>query len=117
MLPSSLVLIFSVFIFLSAAKAQRASPTPCPGVSHIRDCPTEGCGSGADPDLNKMKNKGSPDGSTATLETVQWMKELKNPRGADCRNREALQELGEGQMITVVAWALAARKGSPETCN
>ena len=45
------------------------------------------------------------------------MKELPNPDGADCRNRDKLRELGEGQMITVVAWALAARKGNAETCN
>src|SRR6266536_2851386 len=28
-----------------------------------------------------------------------------------------LKQLGEGQKITVVAWALTARKGSSETCN
>jgi hypothetical protein len=77
----------------------------------------EGCGSGADHELNKAKNIRSPDGTTLTIKTVQWWKELKNPRGADCRNREKLRELGEGQMFTVVAGALAARAEGAETCN
>ncbi|HYR21466.1 MAG TPA: hypothetical protein VEP30_00900 [Chthoniobacterales bacterium] len=47
------------------------------------------------------------------------MKALKNPSKADCdsEDRESLKQLGEGQKITVVAWALAARKGGQETCN
>jgi hypothetical protein len=28
-----------------------------------------------------------------------------------------LRQLGEGQKITVVGWALAARAGNPESCN
>jgi hypothetical protein len=59
----------------------------------------------------------APDGTTPTLKTVQWWKELKNPRGADCWNRDKLRELGEGQVIIVVAWALAARAEGGETCN
>jgi hypothetical protein len=45
------------------------------------------------------------------------VEELKNPPGANCWNREKLRALGEGQMITVVAWALAARAGGQESCN
>lgn len=41
----------------------------------------------------------------------------KNPRGGGCWDREKLRALGEGQMITVVAWALAARAGGSESCN
>jgi len=47
------------------------------------------------------------------------MKALRNPSHftGKNRNREELIRLGEGQVITVVAWALAARKGGQETCN
>jgi hypothetical protein len=31
--------------------------------------------------------------------------------------REKLKTLGEGNKITVVAWALIVRKGNPESCN
>jgi hypothetical protein len=35
----------------------------------------------------------------------------------DWGSRDELKQLGEGQKITVVAWALTARKGSGEKCN
>jgi hypothetical protein len=34
-----------------------------------------------------------------------------------CGNRHALKQIGEGQKITVVAWALKAKTGNPESCN
>jgi hypothetical protein len=111
------VVLLSVFICVSSAYAQHKKPTPCPGITEINDCPVKGCGAGADAELNKAKNIRSPDATMPTLKTVQWWKELKNPRGADCRNREKLRELGEGQMITVVAWSLASRAEGAETCN
>jgi hypothetical protein len=114
---SSIVLL-AILICVSSVHAQhKPKPTPCPGITEISDCPPEGCGKGADADLNSAKNIRVSDGTTPTLKTVQWWKELKNPRGRDCRNREKLRELGEGQMITVVAWALAARAEGQETCN
>jgi hypothetical protein len=112
------IILLSILICVSPAHAQhKPKPTPCPGITEISDCPPEGCGKGGDADLNNAKNIRVADGSTATLKTVQWWKELKNPWGRDCRNREKLSELGEGQMITVVAWALAARAEGQETCN
>ncbi len=113
----SSIVFLSVFVCASSANAQHRTATPCPGVTEISNCQVEGCGAGADAELNKAKNIRSPDGTTPTLRTVQWWKELKNPRGADCRNREKLRELGEGEMMRVVAWALAARAEGPETCN
>jgi hypothetical protein len=119
-------LFLVIFVFHSTAEAQRAhhsssraksKPTPCPGVNDITDCPDEGCGDG-DAELNKHKNIRS-DNEAPTLRSIQWMKDLKNPPKSDCGSdsRDTLQQLGEGQKITVVAWALAARKGSQETCN
>ena len=101
------MVLLSVFICVSSAYAQHKKPTPCPGITEINDCPVEGCGAGADAELNKAKNIRSPDATTPTLKTVQRWKELKNPRGADCRNREKLRELGEGQ----------SRAEGAETCN
>jgi hypothetical protein len=115
----SLIALFVVaFAFSSTAEA-KPKPTPCPGVFEISDCPDEGCGEGFDPELNKRKNIQSDDGE-ATLRSIQWMKDLKSPpKTAFCANRDrtALQELGEGQKITVVAWALAARAEGAESCN
>jgi len=109
----SSIVFLSVFVCASSANAQHRTATPCPGVTEISNCQVEGCGSGADAELNKAKNIRSPDGTTPTLRTVQWWKELKNPRGADCRNREKLRELGEGEMMRVVA--LGARRTSGRT--
>ena len=116
-----IVLFLALAVFSSAAEAQRAKPTQCPGVNDITDCPDEGCGQGSDPELNKRKNIRS-DEQPSTLRSIQWMKKLKSPPkadfcGAEDRDRDKLLELGEGQKITVVAWALAARKGGQESCN
>jgi hypothetical protein len=116
-----LVPFLALSIFSSAAEAQRAKPTPCPGVNDITDCPDEGCGQGIDPELNKRKNIRSDD-QPSVLRSIQWLQKLKSPPKADfCdaddRNRDQLRELGEGQKITVMAWALAARKGGQESCN
>jgi hypothetical protein len=112
-------LVIFFLILSSTVQAQRAKPTPCPGINDITDCPDDGCGKDRDPELNKHKNIRSDDQPT-TLRTIKWMKDLKSPAKADfCddRDRDALRELGEGQKITVVAWALAARKGGQESCN
>jgi hypothetical protein len=46
------------------------------------------------------------------------MKGLADPTNfTENGSREELKQLGEGLKITVVAWALTARKGSSETCN
>src|SRR5207248_3569696 len=78
----------------------------------------EGCGPQFDPSLNKRKNVPS-DNQDAVLRTVAWMKALPNPKHFTAKNcdRTELQALGEGKKITVVAWALAARKGGQESCN
>jgi hypothetical protein len=46
------------------------------------------------------------------------MKGLDDPTNlTECGSREELKQLGEGQRIKVVAWALTAKSGSPESCN
>src|ERR1043166_3498889 len=59
------------------------------------------------------------DNERSTLRTIRWMKNLTDPTGftRQSANRSELARLGEGQKITVVAYALVARKGSKESCN
>jgi hypothetical protein len=110
-------ILFAAFVFWSgSAEAQRA--TPCPEVGSITDCPDEGCG--GDSNLNRQKNIRTND-QAPTLKTIEELKEHPNPDTerfrSDNRDRSVLKELGEGQKISVVAWALVARPGGKESCN
>src|SRR6266436_4433918 len=123
-----LISFFLVILVFSSTGAQRAhrqsagttpSKTDCPEVYDITDCPDQGCGGRYDPDLNKQKDR-LDNNQQPTPRSIQWLKELKSPPktdfcGTDKRDRSQLPE--EGQKITVVAWALGARKGSKESCN
>ncbi len=105
-----------------ARRKTRSKPHPCVDVESIANCPDEGCGGQYDPDLNREKNIRSDTPATnqpAALRSIAWMKALSDPKHFTARNRDRgeLQRQGEGQIITVVAWALAARKGGAETCN
>jgi len=108
------ILFLLVSVFYAPADAQS-----CPeGINNITDCPDEGCGDHAfDPELNKQKNIRSDD-QAPVLRSIRWMKGLADPTNfTENGNRDELKQLGEGQKVTVVAWALTARKGSSETCN
>src|SRR5215471_2619552 len=72
-----------------------------------------------DPELDKLKNIWLNDQQPAVLRSVQWMKDLplRPANLTKCGSRDGLKELGEGQKITVVAWALTAKKGSDESAN
>ncbi len=85
-------------------------------VTNITQCPNEGIG--GDPNLNRRKNIRS-DNKKPTLRTLQWMKNLADPTGFTRQNtsRTQLARLGEGQKVSVVAYALVARKGGKESCN
>jgi hypothetical protein len=109
-----IILFLLVSVFCAPVDAQ-----PCPqGINDITGCPDEGCGDHAfDPELNKQKNIRSDD-QAPVLRSIRWMKGLTDPMNfTENGNRDELKQLGEGQKITVVAWALTARKGSSETCN
>jgi hypothetical protein len=92
-----------------------AKTDPCRAIA---DCPDEGCGARHDPDLNKRKNIPLDD-RRPSLKNFLWMKALPKPSHftSKNRNRDELKQLGEGRKITVVAWAMAARKGGQESCN
>jgi len=120
----SLSLLIAVCCSSVEAQQKRSKSTSTPAaaakssanIKDIRDCPDEGIG--GDPDLNRRKNV-RLDNKRSTVRSIQWMKDLPNPKKftAENRNRAELVRLGEGKKITVVAYALVARKGSKETCN
>jgi len=79
--------------------------------------PDTGCGL-LDANLNEQKNIRSKDGASEAM-TLQDLKNLPDPVpgfgiGDD---RQPLRDLGEGRKITVMAFALIARKGGTESCN
>lgn len=103
----------------SGQQRKAAVKRPCAGAKTIVNCPEQGCGKQFDPGLNKRKNIRSDNGEGAVLRTIAWMEALKNPKSFTAKHpdRNELQKIGEGQKIVVVAWALAARAGSQESCN
>jgi len=86
-------------------------------LTDITACPDTGCGV-LDPHLNKQKNLPS-NKQEPIAKTLQDLKDLPDPvpgfKIGD--TREKLKALGEGDKITVVAYALVARKGGKESCN
>jgi hypothetical protein len=129
MKPIAIVIFLCLAVLNSTAQGNKPRPanaraksaaTPCPGVQTIKDCPPEGCGTGADKELNQHKNVPSdPEDQQAVLRSIEWMQSLPDPQNFDSKHhdRDEIKQLGEGQKVTVVAWALAARKGGQESCN
>lgn len=120
------VLLFSLVFVLSAnVDAQQSTSCPeddpktCPGVHSIEECPDEGCG-GDDPELNERKNIRAGD-QQSKPKTIEELQEMPNPDTrrfrSNNRDRRVLAEMGEGEKIVVIAWALTARRGGQETCN
>ena len=112
------VLLF-VFGCSSILAQKQAVKCPPPGeLTDITSCPDTGCGPSLDPNLNQQKNIRS-DEQQPIAKTLKDLKDLPDPvpdfKIGD--TREKLKELGEGSKITVLAYALVARKGSKESCN
>src|SRR6266545_4791638 len=125
-----LVLLVLTFVFSLTVDAQqrrqgrtrvRTLVSDCaPKIKTIRDCPPEGCGKRGryDPNLNRRKNIRF-DNHRTTVQSIAWMKNRPNPTNFVSQNssRSELARLGEGKKITVMAYALVARRGNPESCN
>jgi hypothetical protein len=119
-----LILSCGLFCFVQDADAQahkrkhsaEKKKTASTAIGDITACPDEG--SGGDPNLNRRKNIRA-DNQIATVRTLQWMKDLPDPKNftRQSTNRGELTRLGEGEKIAVAAYALVARKGSKESCN
>jgi hypothetical protein len=115
------ILFLLLFVFCAPADPPCVT-TPCEeNINKIADCPDEGCtrreGHEFDQELDKRKNIQSDD-QQPVLRSIRWIKGLEDPTNLiECGSRDELKGLGEGQKITVVAWALTAKKGGPESCN
>ena len=116
--------ILTILLLLASALGALADcvTTPCSqGIDKIADCPDDGCtqteGHQFDPELDKRKNVRSDD-QQPVLRSIRWIKGLPDPTNmTECGSRDELKQVGEGQKIIVVAWALTAKKGGPESCN
>ncbi len=109
-----LLLVFAIPSI--SAVAPKPKKPPCR--PSLAKCPVTGCGGGIDKNLNRRKNI-KTDSQTPELKTLEFIKGLPDPVPGFAKGdtREKLAELGEGQRITVVAYALIARPGSKESCN
>jgi hypothetical protein len=114
-----------LFVLISVFCAPGDPPcmtTPCTeDINEIGDCPDDGCtrteGHQFDSELDKRKNIRSDD-QQPLLRTIRWGKGLPDPTNlTECGNRDELKQSGEGQKITVAAWALTAKKQGAESCN
>src|SRR5258705_5019748 len=111
-----ILLVVFAFSSTTAAPAKKKKKVPCRPT--LAKCPLAGCG-GGDPNLNRRKNIRTDD-QEPTHQTLQFMKNLEDPDKEESKqthDRALLTPLGEGETITVVAYLLAARKGSAESCN
>jgi hypothetical protein len=127
-IPLAFLLFTLVFSLTVDAQQRRRGRTGvrtpvsdcAPKIKTIRDCPPEGCGKKGryDPNLNRRKNIRS-DNHRTTLRSIAWIKNRPDPTNFVTQNssRAEIARLGEGKKITVIAYALVARKGSAESCN
>ncbi len=84
----------------------------------IRDCPNTGCGKPLDENLNRVRNIRKISKSPVDKD-FSYLSGLDDSVAgfAIGDTREKLTDMGEGTMLGVVAYALAARHGSRESCN
>jgi len=115
-----IVVLLLVTLFIPAVtngfQGTKKKKPPCaPDLAH---CPDQGCGGQFDPNLNKRKNIRTDTG-TPTLRTLTWVKKLDDPENFEQGGiRDELESLGEGQMVTVVAYVLVIRdEPGGESCN
>ena len=118
----TLITLFLLVFVCSSAAAQKIS-VPCPSKTvlnkkGIEGCPETGCGKLLDPHLNEKKNIRSDDSRPKRM-TIAQLQALPDPvpKFKIGNTREKLEAKGEGNKITVVAFALIARAGGKESCN
>jgi hypothetical protein len=113
--PVISICLLTCLVFISPTRARNTDRKTTASAKSIRDCPDEG--NGGDPNLNRRKNIRS-DNHSPIVRTISWMKSLPDPKNFQRGgSRAELTRLGEGKKVTVVAYALVARKGSKESCN
>ena len=112
----AIILVSFTISAVLLAQPQKKKKVPC--ATSLATCPDQGCGKEFDPNLNRRKNIVS-DNQAATLRTLASIKKLDDPEHFSAGDtREELTDLGEGQMITVAAYLIAAKPElSGESCN
>jgi hypothetical protein len=110
-----------LLVLAASSVAGQKQTIKCPPPSKLKSisaCPSTGCGKSIDPNLNEQKNIPS-DHQESVEKTLEDLKGLPDPvpgfKAGD--TREKLKDLGEGEKITVIAYALVSRKGPKESCN
>jgi hypothetical protein len=113
----SAVLLLAFSLSSLFAVPPKLKKGPC-AVS-LTKCPVTGCGGDIDKNLNRRKNiRAAPNGPAKDM-TIAEIKALEDPVDGFAKGdrRDKLKELGEGDLIRVVAQALIVRPGSKESCN
>jgi len=130
------IALLAVLVLTSASDARRNSsrPTPTtpqglvdlkcePGIDNIKECPLKGCSKAAKPHpfdtlLNEQKNIPTSN-KTPEDKGYSYLHDRPNPGSnyVEGGDRGPLRQLGEGDMIRVVAYATRVSQGSSETCN
>jgi hypothetical protein len=100
------------------ARPQRAKKRKVPCAADLAHCPDQGCGTDFDEHLNEAKNT-TANGHTPEVRTLAFIKKLDDPeifmKGG---TREELQQLGEGDMVSVAAYVIAVKPElGGESCN
>jgi hypothetical protein len=100
------------------AQPQRAKKQKKPCAADLAHCADQGCGTDFDEHLNETKNV-TADGKTPEIRTVAFIKKLDDPETfMKGDTREELQQLGEGDMVTVAAYLIAVKPElGGESCN
>lgn len=138
-LPLTLLFVF-LAVLAVGSDARRSGSQPIPAapqnlkdlkcedvvnfeITKIKDCPLTGCSKSDEPHpfdtlLNEQKNIPASN-KTPVDKSYSFLRNLADPgkgykEGGD---RKLLRDLGEGDMIRVVAYATRVSKGSSETCN
>jgi hypothetical protein len=130
------VTLLVIFVLAAASDARRSGSQPIPAtpqnlvdlkcegeINNIKDCPLKGCSKSEEPHpfdtlLNEQKNIPASN-KTPQPKDYSYLHNLANPENnyVEGGDRQALRDLGEGNMIRVVAYAVRVSKGSSETCN
>jgi len=110
--------LLSILILCTAVPLAHSKKHKIPCKASLATCPDQGCGTEFDPNLNRLKNIRTMNGS-ATLHALTWMKKLDDPENfSEGDSREELTALGEGQNVRVVAYLIVAKPElGGESCN
>jgi hypothetical protein len=138
-LPLTLLFVFlAVLAVGSDARRSGSHPIPTPEnhvkdlkcsqvsnkeITEISECPDTGCSKATeshpfDTLLNQVKNVPLSN-KTAETKDYSYLHDRPNPPSSyqEGDERQALEALGEGKMIRVMAYATRVSQGSSETCN